>query len=66
MGHTAYWGGFTEVTDSEGDPVTNYTASSQSGTNYVSAIPEPTAVTSVLAGAFVLAFGRRLRGARRD
>ncbi len=38
LSHTATWGGFAEVKDSQGAIVTSYTASSTSGTNYTQPI----------------------------
>ena len=48
--HTLEWGGIASVNDSGNNALTNYTVGSTSGTNYVNAIPEPSAVT-------LLAFG---------
>jgi hypothetical protein len=57
--HTATWGGFAEVRDANGDLVTNYTFSSTSGTNYVTAVPEPGTISLFLAGSCALGFARR-------
>lgn len=35
LGHTMTWGGIVSVTDSSGNPITNYTDTSASGTNYM-------------------------------
>jgi hypothetical protein len=47
LSHTATWGGFGEVRDNQGATVTNYTASSTSGTNYTQPIlpPQPVVVS---------------------
>ena len=47
LSHTATWGGFGEVKDSQGGTVTNYTATSSSGTDYTQPIlpPAPVAVS---------------------
>lgn len=56
LAHTATWGGFSSVTDSQGTPAA-YSFSSTSGANFTQAIvPEPGAYALVLlvgAGAFV-------------
>jgi len=59
--NTATWGGFGTVLDSNGNPVTNYTFSSGSGTNYAQAIPEPGTGTLLAAAGLLAALARRRR-----
>ena len=44
FGHTMQWNGITGITDSQGNPVTNYSVSSDSGFDYRFAPQEPHAV----------------------
>ncbi|MGB8169214.1 MAG: hypothetical protein WCF18_17080 [Chthoniobacteraceae bacterium] len=56
--HTALWGGFAEVRDAGGAPVTNYTFSSASGLNYVVPVPEPATTSLFLLSGLVLSVTR--------
>jgi hypothetical protein len=62
LGHTLTWEGVSSVT-AGGNPVTDYTMASASGTNYLSPIPEPASAALVVA-AGLLAGLRRSRRAR--
>lgn len=60
LSHTATWGGITDIEDSLGDPVEDYSLSSDSGTDYLNPIPEPSTTALLLgAGVFVVALSRR-------
>lgn len=59
--NTVTWGGFVSVQDEFGqvlDP-SDYSVGSTSGTNYINAIPEPSAVALIASSAAALAFLRR-------
>lgn len=60
--HTLVWGGVASVT-SGGNPVTGYSLSSTSGTNYLSPIPEPTSAALIVLTGLVIGF-RRSRSTR--
>jgi hypothetical protein len=46
--NTATWGGFNSVTDSNGNPITGYTVTSESGTNYTQPIPSALQATGAV------------------
>lgn len=58
---SATWGGFTEVRDSGGNLVTDYSFSSGSGTSYVQPVPEPATASLLLLAAAGFAGRRRVR-----
>ncbi len=58
---SATWGGITEVRDSGGNLVTDYSFSSTSGTNFAQPVPEPTTASLGLLAAAALVGSRRLR-----
>lgn len=62
LAHTLTWEGVTSVT-AGGNPVTGYSLSSASGTNYLTPIPEPSSA-ALVAAAGVLAGLRRSRKAQ--
>lgn len=53
--HTLAWEGITKVVDSAGNEIEGYTLSSRSGFNYVSAVPEPLPVVTLLLGLALIA-----------
>ncbi len=67
LGHSAYWGGISAVATSGGMPVTDFTSTSDSGTNYIAPVPEPSAIAlfGIGAAAIVLIRYGALAGARR-
>ncbi len=63
LGHTAKWGGFGAVRDSNGNIISNYTFSSGSGFNYalgITAVPEPSS-GALLATCLAVGIFRRSR-----
>jgi len=60
--HTLTWGGFTEVRDAQGNLVTHYTLTSDSGTDWSKPVPEPGTLPLVGAGLAGLAISRRRPG----
>lgn len=44
------WLGFDQLLDSDGNVVTSYSLSSESGFNWASAVPEPTSILALVAG----------------
>ncbi len=59
LSHTATWEGITDIEDSSHNAVTNSSLSSDSGTNYMNPVPEPSlAAFLVEAGIFACAFVR--------
>lgn len=64
LSHTATWEGITDIEDSNNAPVQNYTFSSDSGTNFLNPIPEPS-VTALFVGEGALAFAFAFAFARR-
>jgi hypothetical protein len=62
MAHSAYWGGFTSVTDTAGDAV-GYSVSSSSGHDWsqasTQAVPEPTSIAALGLGALGVLKRRR-------
>lgn len=61
LSHTAVWGGFGEVRDSNNNVVNGYSFSSSSGTDFTQPIPEPTAAALVALAGAALIGRRRLR-----
>ena len=61
--HTLTWGGFTEVRDANGNLVTSYTVTSDSGTDWSKpvAVPEPATISLVATGLVALGVRRRRR-----
>ncbi|HVN40722.1 MAG TPA: PEP-CTERM sorting domain-containing protein [Myxococcota bacterium] len=61
--HTLTWGGFTQVRDANGNLVTNYTLTSDSGTDWSKpvAVPEPATISLVATGLVALGARRRDR-----
>jgi len=62
VAHTLTWGGFTEVRDAQGDLVTDYTVTSDSGTDWSKPVPETGTV--LLMGAGIVGLAMRNRGVR--
>lgn len=63
LGHTAKWGGFGAVRDSNGNVISNFTFSSGSGFNYslgITAVPEPSS-GALVATCLAVGFFRRSR-----
>jgi len=61
LSHTAVWGGFVEVRDSNNNVVNGYSFSSSSGADFTQPIPEPTSATLVALAGTALLGRRRLR-----
>jgi hypothetical protein len=60
FGHTFTWGGITSVTDADtGEPISNWTLTSASGTDWAHAVPEPSSLTYAAIALILLALGRR-------
>ena len=59
LGSTALWQGISEVRDSSGNLVGNYTLTSESGTNWRQAVPEPGVM--LMAGVAAMLAGLRRR-----
>jgi hypothetical protein len=61
--NTIEWGGFSEIRDATGNPVTNFTIVGDSGVDWSKPIeaPEPSSLLMALTGAAFLALGARLR-----
>ncbi len=59
--HTATWGGFGPVVDGSGNPVTDYSFTSSSGTNYTQAVPEPGCSLLLVGSGLLLSLARRKR-----
>lgn len=64
--HSFYWGGINQLQDANGDPVSNFSISSASGTNYlqdfsVLALPEPDTYAMLLSGLGLVGFAARRR-----
>lgn len=61
LANSAYWGGMREFRDLNGNPVSGFGYSSSSGFNYLSSVPEPSALAALGIGVLVLARARRRR-----
>jgi hypothetical protein len=61
LSHTAVWGGFVEVRDSNGNLVGDYSFSSASGTDFTQPIPEPGACTLLVLSGMAFNFLRPRR-----
>jgi hypothetical protein len=63
LGHTFTWGGITSVTDADtGEPISNWTLTSTSGTDWATAaVPEPSSLVCIAGGIALLALGRARR-----
>jgi hypothetical protein len=59
--HTLTWGGFDQVKDSQGNVVTAYTVTSDSGLNYAAPVPEPSTAALLAAGLGCVSALRRQR-----
>ena len=57
MGHTFTWGGITSVTDADtGEPITNWTLTSASGTDWATlATPEPSSLVCAISALILVA-----------
>ncbi|HUL02435.1 MAG TPA: hypothetical protein VLV16_04285 [Gemmatimonadales bacterium] len=64
--HTLTWGGFTEVRDAQGNLVTNYSVTSDSGTDWSKPAPEPATAVLVATGLIALGASRPVRANRRN
>ncbi len=63
LGHTLEWGGIASVNDSSNNPVSNYTLTTGSGTNFTQPIPEPGVATLLGIGAAAVLLALRRRAA---
>lgn len=61
-GNSLVWGGISSVIDASGNPIVNFTVSSDSGFNYAQAVPEPGTWAMLLAGVGLLGCMVRRRG----
>jgi hypothetical protein len=61
---TLQWGGITGVFDSNGAPVSSFTASSRSGFDYVTVVPEPGTTSLLMTGLLSVAVASRARAPR--
>lgn len=59
FGSTASWGGIVNLRDSSGNPVTDFTVTSDSGADYSQAIPEPTSAALLAVVGLCLLASRR-------
>jgi len=58
LGNTLEWGGIVSVNDNTNAPVSDYTLSSGSGTNYIAPIPEPSSTLLLVISGFGLTLVR--------
>jgi hypothetical protein len=61
MGHTFTWSGVTSITDGDtGEPITDWTLTSASGTDWANpTVPEPCTLVLLALGAMALFSGRK-------
>jgi hypothetical protein len=60
MGHTFTWGGITSVTDADtGEPISNWTLTSASGTDWATLAPEPSSLVCAAIALALLSSGRQ-------
>ena len=64
FGHTLLWGGFESLTDSHGATVSDYTVTSDSGTDWSKPVSEPEQPAETLSAAAVIAALARRRASR--